>query len=234
MPYGLNSAFPWSRPTIALALQDGVGEVEVAAAAEVYSGGSFSARTLAVGPDGIVTTRHGMVLTTHALGEPVPGVDRVVAPGVDDIAELDPVVSAWAQTQELTVELPEAGYGGHFPFDAYLHDLARTADRATALATAKYLEYPTAHLELDGRAWPLRPTGLLVAAVLVSIGAGWLVAAAARSLAYRRRLGTPDRQGSARAHDAADPMTNLIPDPVTTVAGSVSPGTAEWTRTPER
>ena len=205
VPYGLNAAFPWSRPTIALALQDGVGEVEVAAAAEVYSGGSFAARTLAVSPDGIVTTRHGLVLATHVADERLSAVDRVIAPGADAFADLEPSLAAWAAAQKLPVEVPEAGSGDRFPFDPYLRDLARTTDRATSLATAQYLEYPTSHLDLHGQVWPWRSTLLLVAAVLVSIGAGWAAAAAPRFLTSR-----PARPSPKRCDDPAPPPVPAV------------------------
>lgn len=233
VPYWLNAAFPWSRPTIALALQDGVGEVEVAAAGEVYSGGSFATRTLTVSENGLVTTRHGLILLTHPADRPIAGVDRVVAVGADTRGDVEPDVAAWAATRGIPIDLPEAASRHRFPFDGYLRDLARVADRATTLATAKYLEYPASHLRLEGRAWPWRPTILLVAAMLVSLGIGWAAATVARFLTARRRArtGPGDPATGAAPCPIRWAMTNRIEAPGTGAAAPVSPGTAGPTPT---
>jgi hypothetical protein len=63
--------------------------------------------------------------------------------------------------------------------------LARQADRATANATAAYLEYPTAQLQLNGPAWPWRPTALVGAALLISALLGLLATFLGRLVARR-------------------------------------------------
>jgi hypothetical protein len=81
----------------------------------------------------------------------------------------------------LDIELPQAGQAdGEFSFDPLLRDLAAHADKATARSTAKNTEYPTAHLQLAGSAWPWRPTALAVLTIAAAIGAGFLPAAARR------------------------------------------------------
>lgn len=47
LPVGLNLAVPWLWPTLGMALVDGVGEIHVASAFEVYSV-SYAARTVAI------------------------------------------------------------------------------------------------------------------------------------------------------------------------------------------
>ena len=69
---------------------------------------------------------------------------------------------------------------GEFSFDPLLRDLAAHADKATARSTAKNTEYPTAHLQLAGSAWPWRPTVLAALTIAAAIGAGFLPAAARR------------------------------------------------------
>ena len=63
IPVGLNALLPWFRPTIGVGLFNGVGEIDVASAFEVYNM-SFAARAVAVGATNTVTTKHGMVLLT--------------------------------------------------------------------------------------------------------------------------------------------------------------------------
>ena len=79
LPYALNAAFPWFRPTIGLAVTDGVAETELAAAAEIYQGASFAARTVLLGSASTVTTRHGLVLLVQPAGAGGPRVDRLIA-----------------------------------------------------------------------------------------------------------------------------------------------------------
>ena len=160
LPFGLNAAFPWFHPTVGLAVSDGVGEIDLAAAAELYGGGSFAARTLAIGIRPTVLTRHGLRLAVTPVDGAIPRPDRLIAPGATRAAALDPSVTSWAVAHGLHVETPGGSIEGEFGFDPILRDLARSTDRATAHATATYLEYPTGHLQLTGPAWPWRPTAL--------------------------------------------------------------------------
>ncbi|SDD65611.1 DJ-1/PfpI family protein [Actinokineospora iranica] len=164
-PYALNVAFPYFRPTIGIGLADGVGEVDVASAVEAYSGTSFAADAVPVALHPTITTRHGLVLfaTTDA------DVDRVVVPG----AVTDPGLSRWAADRGLSAEFPHADRApGEFSLDPLLRDVAATADRATARVTAKFIEYPDAHLDLTGPAWPWRSTSLAGVALALSAGVG--------------------------------------------------------------
>ncbi|GHH73052.1 hypothetical protein GCM10017673_28980 [Streptosporangium violaceochromogenes] len=188
LPYGLNIAFPWLRPTVAIGLADGVGEIDVAAAFEVYSGVSSAYRTVPVAAGSGVTTRHGLVL----LAEPVTGdtggygADRFVVPGLERDDDVPEPLRRWAARQRLAVRLPGGGRTGEeFGFDPMLRDLAEHADRATARTTAKFSEYPDRHLRLSGAAWPYRSTALALAALALSVAAG-PVATAVYRMARRR------------------------------------------------
>ncbi|MEV7009709.1 DJ-1/PfpI family protein [Streptosporangium sp. NPDC051022] len=186
LPYVLNAAFPWLRPTVGIGLVDGVGEIDVAAAFEVYSGVSFAARAIPVGATGTVTTRHGVVLLTEPAGGTVPNPARFLIPGVRSVSDAGPVLTRWASSRGLTPRLPGGGRRDtEFGFDPVLRDLAADADAATARSTAKFSEYPAGHLVLGGASWPWRPTALLAAALAVSAGAGLLPAAVRHSLTRR-------------------------------------------------
>ncbi|KAA2265731.1 protein DJ-1 [Solihabitans fulvus] len=186
LPYGLNAAFPWFRPTLGVGLTDGVGELDVAAAFELYAGVSFAARAVPLGAGRTVTTRHGMVLLTEPV-DGAPDVARLVAPGARGLGEVDPALTGWAARRGVAVELPHADRrAGESAFDPVLRDLATHADGATARATAKYTEYPAGRSELAGPAWPWRPTALAAVALLVSAGVGF-APTLLRRLARRRR-----------------------------------------------
>jgi hypothetical protein len=91
---------------------------------------------------------------------------------------LIPVIAAlvqWARDRKIDIELLHADRSpGQSTFDAVLADLAAHTDRATARTTAKYMEYPSGHLDLAGAGWPRRPTGLLALALLLAVGVGLL------------------------------------------------------------
>jgi hypothetical protein len=111
-----------------------VGEIDLAAAAEVYGGGSFAARTLSIGESPTMLTRHGLRLMVTPVGAPIPRLDRLVAPGGTGTGPVDPAVTSWAAKRGLAVERPGDGRTREFGFDPVLGDLARQADRATARA----------------------------------------------------------------------------------------------------
>ncbi|WP_433237803.1 DJ-1/PfpI family protein [Streptosporangium sp. CA-135522] len=189
LPYALNAAFPWLRPTVGIGLVDGIGEIDAAAAFEAYGGVSFTARTVVLGARDTVTTRHGLVLVTRPAGTSSHGVDRFVVPGLTDPSAIDAPLSAWAHRHELTAQLPGGGrHTGEFGFDPVLRDLAEHSDRRTALVTAKFSEYPSSHLALTGPAWPWRATLPAAAAAVGSIGIGLAPALIRRAL--RRRAGS--------------------------------------------
>jgi hypothetical protein len=62
-PLALNIALPWGKPTLALALSDGVNEIDAVAPVEVYSYSS-AARIVPVASGTSVTTAHGLVVST--------------------------------------------------------------------------------------------------------------------------------------------------------------------------
>jgi hypothetical protein len=62
-PVGLNFVEPWFRPTVGIALREGVGELDATAAFEVYTQ-SAAARTVALATDDRARTQHALVLLT--------------------------------------------------------------------------------------------------------------------------------------------------------------------------
>ncbi|WP_169808627.1 DJ-1/PfpI family protein [Microtetraspora niveoalba] len=193
LPYALNAAFPWQRPTIGIGLEDGVGEIDAAAAFEVYSGVSFSSRAIPISATGTVTTRHGVILLTEPAGTAVPRLDRFVVPGVR--GDVTPALASWASGRGLTPEPPGGGRrDGEFGFDPMLRDLAAHSGDVTARITAKFSEYPVGQLRLSGSGWPWRSTVLFAVALAGSAGVGVLAAALPRLL-RRRTAGTPRRSG---------------------------------------
>ena len=169
-PVALNAALPWFRPTVGIGLTDGIGEIDAVAPFEVYAV-SGAARTVAVAATPFVTTKHGMVLLTTLPSTDGPAMDRLILPGT---AADDARLTAWAAKWPLsTTDLPEWSRQGT-AFDAALEDLSRHAGSATAASTAKFIDYPTAHLQLQSDATDTRSLWLCALAVVAAVGIGAL------------------------------------------------------------
>jgi hypothetical protein len=190
-PVGLNYVEPWFRPTIGIALRDGVGELDATAAFEVY-GQSAAARTVALATGDTVRTRHGLSLLTTPLSH-APRLSRVVVPGEKAPGAIDRGLRAWADNQGLSVEPlggrpgrdgSRVGGGG---FRAALQNLADHTDAATTSATAKMIGYPTTDLNLGQQHRSWRPILLAVTGLALAI----LVALAPASLVRGRRRRRP-------------------------------------------
>ena len=169
-PVALNAALPWFRPTVGIGLTDGIGEIDAVAPFEVYAV-SGAARTVAVAAIPFVTTKHGMVLVTKLPSTDGPAMDRLILPG--NAAE-DARLTAWAAKWPLsTTALPERSHQGT-AFDAALEDLSRHAGSAVAVSTAKFIDYPTAQLQLQSDATDTRSLWLCALAVGSAVGMGAL------------------------------------------------------------
>lgn len=173
IPVGLNALMPWFRPTIGVGLVNGVGEIDVASAFEVYNM-SFAARTVAIAATDTVTTKHGLILLTVPERE-ATSVDRFIAPGAVGDQDIDPQLRNWAASRNVPVDAV-AGAGGTLGFDGALEYLARDNGRATAESAAKMIDYPTAHLNLPAGESPVRVPVLLAIGLVLAILIGFLPA----------------------------------------------------------
>ncbi|MFE4228718.1 DJ-1/PfpI family protein [Arthrobacter sp. NPDC056886] len=185
IPIALNALVPWLRPTIGVGLFNGVGEIDVASAFEVYNM-SFAARAVAVGATDTVTTKHGLILLTVPERQ-APPMDRFIAPGAARDQDIDPQLRDWSASRNTPVDA-FAGADGSLGFDGAIESLAQHTDRATAVSAAKMMDYPTAHLDLPTGGASLRVPGLMALGLLLAVLAGTLPAAI-RSVIRRRREG---------------------------------------------
>ena len=166
-PVGLNVVMPWFRPTVGIALGNGVGELDATAAFEVY-GQSSAARTISLAPGDTVRTRHGLVLLTTSYSH-APGLSRVVVPGTPQPQRHRPSPAIpWGQGPAgLDPRIPsQAG------FTAALQDLADHTNAATTSATAKMFGYPTTDLHLGNAHGSWRTILLAIAALLLAVLVG--------------------------------------------------------------
>jgi putative intracellular protease/amidase len=184
-PVALNTILPWLRPTVGVGLSDGDSEIDVAGLFEVYNV-SFAARAVAISTDDTVTTRHGLVLLTTALGVGRI-IDRMIVPGTTQVAEVDPAMFAWGAEHNVPIDTLNRAVGEN-GFDAALSYLARDSDQATAESAAKMIDYPTNHLALSSHGTSWRAPLLLLTSVLLAIGVG-LLPAAVRFAVRRRQIG---------------------------------------------
>lgn len=188
-PVGLNFLEPWFRPTVGIALADGVGELDATAAFEVYTQ-SAAARTVALADGTSVRTRHGLVLLTTSTHEN-PSLSRIVVPGVADI---DEGLHRWAASRHVDVESlkanaaqGDAGRNGG-GFAAALQNLADHSGAVTATSTAKMIGYPTRSIDLESsHDMDVRAVVLVAASLALSVLVGLTPAFVSRR---RRRAAT--------------------------------------------
>ncbi len=169
LPVGLNALLPWGRPTLGIALADGIGEIDVAGSFEVF-GVSYAARPIPVSRTGTVTTKHGMVLHTSTVADD-PAPTRLAVPGPGGTADLDPTLRAWATRHHVPVDAVH-GPGKSPGFDGALEYLAAHEGSATAVSAAKMIDYPTTELRLEGGAGSRIAMLLGLAVALVGAAAG--------------------------------------------------------------
>jgi putative intracellular protease/amidase len=132
VPVALNAVLPWGRPTVGVALDDGVGEIDLASVFEVYDV-SYAARAVPVSVTGTITTEHGLVVRTNTLAD-TPTPTRLAVPGPAGTAGLEPGVQAWGAVRHVPVDAVHATAPG---FDGALQYLASRAGRTTAVSAGK-------------------------------------------------------------------------------------------------
>ena len=185
---------PWFRPTVGIALADGVGELDATAAFEVY-GQSAAARTVALAAGDTVRTRHGLVLLTTSYAH-APGLSRVVVPGAASPEAIDPRLrSVGPVDQALTRGTPQGRV------HRGLQNLADHTDAATTSATAKMIGYPTTGLHLGDQHGSWRTVLLTIGALLLAV----LVGLTPAFLVRRRRRRALQVGGLAVASSRLDP-----------------------------
>jgi putative intracellular protease/amidase len=182
LPVGLNALVPWGRPTIGVALTDGIGEIDVASIFEIYAT-SFAARAVPIGTNAAVTTKHGMVLLANT-PQDAPSLTRMAVPGSGGVSSLDPHLREWSERHNLPVDAVQ--HADERPaFDAALEYLSTQTGRMTAVSAAKMIDYPVAQLRLTGHLGPRIPLLLALGLSLAACASGGPVAA--RRLRESRR-----------------------------------------------
>jgi putative intracellular protease/amidase len=189
-PVGLNFIEPWFRPTLGIALRDGVDELDATAAFEVYTQ-SAAARTVAVATTDAVRTRHGLVLLTTSTRE-APSLSRIVVPGAADV---DSSLQHWAKRQHLKVEHLRVDVGRRDGgltgggFTSALQNLTDHSDATTATSTAKMIGYPPTTVDLHRGRTLIRAVLLVFVSLALAVLVGLAPVALTRGR-RRRRLTT--------------------------------------------
>lgn len=193
----LANAFRFDKTEMGVVLQDGVGELDLAAVLDTYPRSGTAITRLVADTRRVVRSRHGLFLVPRWNFATAPRLDRIVVPGARPAAGAhtaasDAPLTAWARDRHgLDVAYLRGDLGAplpadRFPFDLTLADLARGESAAVARWSARGLEYtPADPAVLQGAGWPL---GILA----WPLALGLLGLAAARSAAGIRH---PNRHG---------------------------------------
>ena len=185
---GLNAVLPWFRPTVGVALADGVSEVDAVAPFEV---GSYSAaaRVVPFGIGSSVITAHGLVLLTTPATEAPPAIDRVLIPETGDEGDRA-ALGHWAGSEGRPAAALRTA-SGHGGFDAALEDLAAHDGRVLASSTAKMIDYPTVPTAGSQQWAEPRTIALLVLAMALTVLAGFIPRFLRGLWTRRRRTRSP-------------------------------------------
>ncbi len=166
---GLGAVLPWFRPTLAVGLADGVGEIDTSALFDVYSYAS-AARLIPVSTGSSITTAHGVVLLTTPAASFRQRASRLVLPGAHSDSEMTPALRALAARQGLPVT--PLGQGNTSGFDAALTDLASSSGTAIARSTAKMMDYPTRPAAQNSASPAVRAPLLFALAIVLAAAVG--------------------------------------------------------------
>jgi len=181
----LNFAFGWPKRRAGIWLYDGVGELDLAAALDVY-GMTDHLHTVADGT--AVLSQHGLHFVPRWTSETLPSVGRLLVPGGIGASQIATNLQSHSRTS-VTVLQDDAA--PRFPFHATLEDVARTHDTTTAAFAAKRLEVRTP-LHLVGQRWPLGALSMLLVAGIMGVfgraALGWLFRGPAPTEAYAKEI----------------------------------------------
>lgn len=169
LPALLSAAYRWRRTPIGVLLEEGVGEIELAAATRPYTELCYLARMRTFTLDGTpVRSKHGVtVLPRGDWDSTRDEVDRVVVAGSSS-------PPGWgAQAAAAHVPVVVLHQPDEFPFDGALRDVSRSWDRATARWVAKSLQYPAPE-GLTGARWPWLLSGIALGLLVIGGTVGYL------------------------------------------------------------
>lgn len=169
----LNAGFRPIRPRIGVILYEGVGELDVSAVYDAHAAAGVADVFAVAASPGLVTTAHGLWLEPAL----VPGrdtrdlarLDRLLAPGPDARNRAGTFAEVLAGDIGIAPGFPHAASPERFGLEPVLEDLARTADRATAIFAQRRLEYRSDSLVLAGPGFPW--TALAMPPLLAAAGA---------------------------------------------------------------
>lgn len=186
-----NLAFNWPKSTAAIWLYDGVGEVDLAAAVEVFGVTSADATTT-VAASSTVTSQHGLQFVPRRETGEGRSVDRVLVPGGTGVRVAAAQIPADLLSPARQATILENEASPTYAFTLALEELAASHDVIIAKYAARQLEVRSA-LSLVGPAWPLQ---LLVVPLLAALSGCVLLTAAVR-LGQRIRR-SPAQSGASR------------------------------------
>ena len=168
----LNLAFGCPKPATGVWLYDGVGELDLTAAIDVYES---TDHLYTVSDVASVRSRHGLQFVPRWNVQRLPSMDRLLVPGgmgaTQAAAHLPP------ELQGVAVTLLQNNAAA-FPIHVALEDFAQQRDIATARFAAKRLEVRSP-LNLTGQHWPIRSLLMLLLTGLTGMfalsGLAWLL-----------------------------------------------------------
>jgi hypothetical protein len=175
------AGFVWDKRNLGIAIFDGVDEVSLGAAVDLYAR-VYDADVMSVGATRrTFASAHGLQLIPQHGLDSDPDVHELLLPG-EPVAHVLEDYREFAEAEEVPLHNPFGGtWAGASPYDATLDRIAAIRGSAVAEMVAKRVQYPVGHLDLRRhRRWPYN-------VLVVPITFGFLLMFVFR-LARKRRL----------------------------------------------
>lgn len=158
--------YPWSKDEIGVYINEGVGEIDLASILDVYPR-SFTAVTYTFSEQRIaVKTKNGLDIVPIYDFKTIGYLDRLILLGEKTGTQALQFFNKYYKQIKPEILAASTDYEGRFAFDRSLLDLATRANVPITRSTAKTLEYPVDHLNLQGGGWPF---GLLLGPLLLGM-----------------------------------------------------------------
>lgn len=180
-----NAAWRLLRPTIGVAMHDGVGELDLSNVFDAHSH-LMTARVQTVAEQAIVVTRHGLTIYPSMELTSMEGgtFDRLIVPGVDADKHAGSLVAAIGKAApKVRPEYVHVAHAERFGLEPVIEDLARTADVPTARFALKRMEFRSTALRFEGSPLPVLPIAVFI--MLAAAGPAVVMLARGRRLVVR-------------------------------------------------
>lgn len=174
--YVLNNAFHWNKSKAGVLLYNGVEEMALASAFDIYADTGTTSVLPISSSEHPVVTKHGLTLISRYLISNVPQLDKLIVPGKEARSLASEDLKKWSEAGNTkAVQFVHSDSSDRFIFELQLEDLAKQEDLLTAEYAVRRLEFRGNDIHLEGRPFPLETYVNLLVTVLFAVLVAFLI-----------------------------------------------------------